>query len=152
MIKQRGSISTDGIDGKVAKLVEAIHAQCLALRRNLEQARASQARVVETLKALERKLSAVQPPPEIAQIITRIGSLSAQQRRVFEKVIAGESNKAIAFDLGLSQKTVETHRARVMKKLQATSLAQLVRIASRAGRGNVVARTGGESRAGSRSA
>jgi hypothetical protein len=39
-----------------------------------------------------------------------------------------------------------------MKKLQATSLAQLVRIASRAGRGTVVARTGGESRAGSRSA
>jgi FixJ family two-component response regulator len=47
-------------------------------------------------------------------------------------VVAGESNKAIAFDLGLSQKTVETHRARVMKKLQAKSLAQLVRIASRA--------------------
>ena len=78
MIKQRGSISTDGIDGKVAKLVEAIHAQCLALRRNLEQARASQARVVETLQALERKLSAVQPPPEVAQIIA---FLCAERRR-----------------------------------------------------------------------
>jgi two-component system response regulator FixJ len=152
MVKQRGATSVDGIDGKLAKLVDAIRAQCLALRRNLEQARASQARVVETLQALERRLSSVQPPPEVAQIITRIGSLSAQQRRVFEKVIAGESNKAIAFDLRLSQKTVETHRARVMKKLQATSLAQLVRIASKAGRGNVVAHTGGESRAGSRSA
>jgi DNA-binding NarL/FixJ family response regulator len=152
MVKQRGSIPSEGTGGNLAKLVESIHAQCAALRRNLEQARASQARAVETLQALERKLSSVQPPPEVAQIITRIGSRSAQQRRVFEKVIAGESNKAIAFDLRLSQKTVETHRARVMKKLQATSLAQLVRIASKAGRGNVVARTGGESRAGSRSA
>ena len=133
MIKPRGPIPSDITSRKLAELVAAIRAQRLALHRNLDKAMESHLRALRTLQALERKLcEAAQPPPELAHIAARIGSLSPRQRRVFELVIAGESNKAIAFDLGLSQKTVETHRARVMKKLQAKSLAQLVRIASRA--------------------
>jgi DNA-binding CsgD family transcriptional regulator len=53
--------------------------------------------------------------------------LSPQQRRVLEGVLAGRANKEIAFDLGVSTKTVETHRARVMVKLEVESLAELVR-------------------------
>jgi two-component system response regulator FixJ len=155
MNKQSGSTSSDSINRKLADLVDAIRVQRIALHRNLEKVRESHLRALQTLQALETKLcEAIQPPPEIAQLIARIRSLSPRQQRVLEKVIAGESNKAIAFDLGLSQKTVETHRARVMRKLQAKSLAQLVRIASRA---IVVARTGvtadaREDRARSRSA
>ena len=48
---------------------------------------------------------------------------------VLEAVVAGRANKEIAFALGLSEKTVETHRARVMKKLGARSLAELVSMA-----------------------
>jgi DNA-binding NarL/FixJ family response regulator len=53
--------------------------------------------------------------------------LSARQRRVLEGVLAGHANKRIAFDLGVSTKTIETHRARVMAKFHAASLAELVR-------------------------
>jgi DNA-binding NarL/FixJ family response regulator len=59
--------------------------------------------------------------------------LSPQQRRVLEGVLAGRPNKEIAFALGISTKTVETHRARVMVKLEVESLAELVRICTIAG-------------------
>jgi FixJ family two-component response regulator len=49
-----------------------------------------------------------------------------------EKVAAGMSNKQIALDLGVSSKTVEAHRARVMEKMEADSLAELVRMVTRA--------------------
>jgi two-component system response regulator FixJ len=58
---------------------------------------------------------------------------------VLEGVLAGQANKAIASELGVSTKTVETHRARVMQKFRATSLADLVRacvaVAGSRGRG-----------------
>jgi DNA-binding CsgD family transcriptional regulator len=54
--------------------------------------------------------------------------LSPRQRRVLEGILAGKPNKAIAFDLGVSIKTVETHRARVMEKFAVDSLAELVRM------------------------
>jgi DNA-binding NarL/FixJ family response regulator len=54
-------------------------------------------------------------------------TLSPRQRRVLDGVLAGRANKAIAFDLGVSTKTVETHRARVMVKFHVGSLAELVR-------------------------
>jgi len=57
-----------------------------------------------------------------------LATLSSRQRHVLEGVVAGKPNKAIAFELGLSEKTVETHRARVMKKLGAGSFADLVRL------------------------
>jgi DNA-binding CsgD family transcriptional regulator len=61
------------------------------------------------------------------------GILSPRQRRVLEGILAGKPNKAIAFDLGVSTKTVETHRARVMLKLDVESFADLVRICTVAG-------------------
>jgi len=53
-------------------------------------------------------------------------SLTPREREVFERIVAGASNKVIAFDLGISIRTVETHRARVMEKLQARCLVDLV--------------------------
>ncbi|MGH7898269.1 MAG: response regulator transcription factor [Candidatus Binatia bacterium] len=58
----------------------------------------------------------------------KLATLSARERQVMDFVIIGKANKEIAYDLGLSQKTVEVHRARLMKKLEVTSLAALVRL------------------------
>jgi len=57
----------------------------------------------------------------------RLTTLTARERHVMDEVIQGKANKVIAADLGISQRTVEIHRARVMGKMKVTSLAQLVR-------------------------
>jgi FixJ family two-component response regulator len=61
------------------------------------------------------------------QVRARIESLSERERQVFDLVASGDMNKAIAMDLGISERTVEVHRAQVMKKLGMRTLAQLVR-------------------------
>jgi len=58
----------------------------------------------------------------------RLVTLTPRERDVLDLVVVGKANKVIAADLGLSQRTVEIHRARVMEKMDATSLAQLVRM------------------------
>jgi len=55
-------------------------------------------------------------------------SLTPREQEVMEFVVKGAANKVIAIDLGVSQRTVEIHRARVMEKMQARSLAELVRM------------------------
>lgn len=62
------------------------------------------------------------------QLRDRIDSLSEREREVFECVAEGKMNKVIALDLGISERTVEVHRSHVMKKLEARTLAQLVRL------------------------
>jgi two-component system, chemotaxis family, CheB/CheR fusion protein len=64
-----------------------------------------------------------------AEAIMRVASLTKREREVMDLVVAGEANKAIAARLRLSQRTVETHRASVMKKLGARSISDLVRLA-----------------------
>ena len=59
----------------------------------------------------------------------RYGSLTPREAEVMAKVVAGCANKVIAMDLGVSQRTVELHRARVMQKMAVRSLAELVRLA-----------------------
>ena len=66
---------------------------------------------------------------EAAQIKTRLQSLSPREREVLDGLVAGHPNKTIAYDLGLSPRTVEVHRANVMIKMQAASLSELVRMA-----------------------
>lgn len=58
----------------------------------------------------------------------RVASLSRRERDVFHAVARGRLNKQIASDLGISGKTVEVHRARVMEKLQVRSVAELIRL------------------------
>tara|TARA_R110001599_G_scaffold353733_1_gene595928 strand:+ start:24543 stop:25160 length:618 start_codon:yes stop_codon:yes gene_type:complete len=62
------------------------------------------------------------------QLTGKIDSLTERERQIFHRVADGEMNKAIGFDLGISERTVEVHRSQVMKKLGARTLAQLVRI------------------------
>jgi RNA polymerase sigma factor (sigma-70 family) len=68
---------------------------------------------------------------EKRQIERRISSLTARERQVMKMVVDGKANKVIASDLGVSQRTVEIHRAHVMEKMQAASIAQLVRLVMR---------------------
>jgi len=56
-----------------------------------------------------------------------MGSLTARETEVMRRVVTGDMNKVIAAELGISQRTVEIHRARVMEKLHVRSLAQLIR-------------------------
>jgi FixJ family two-component response regulator len=63
----------------------------------------------------------------------RLKSLTAREAQVFALVVTGMLNKQIAADLGIVEKTVKVHRARVMEKMRAGSLAELVRLADRAG-------------------
>ncbi len=66
---------------------------------------------------------------KIAAIRDRIANLTPRELEVMHLVVQGKANKVIATDLKLSQRTVEIHRARVMDKMAATSLAHLVRMA-----------------------
>ena len=59
----------------------------------------------------------------------RMALLTPRQRQVMDRVLAGEPNKNIAADLGVSQRTVESHRAAVMKRMAARSLPELTRLA-----------------------
>jgi two-component system response regulator FixJ len=66
---------------------------------------------------------------ERAEIQARLAALSPRERQVLDGLIAGQQNKTIAHDLGISARTVEIYRANVMTKMQAASLSQLVRMA-----------------------
>ncbi|EHS51386.1 two component transcriptional regulator, LuxR family [Rhizobium sp. PDO1-076] len=71
----------------------------------------------------------------IDEIRDRVATLSERERQVLSAVVAGLPNKSIAYDLDISPRTVEVHRANVMTKMKAKSLPQLVRMAMSAGFG-----------------
>lgn len=70
---------------------------------------------------------------DVNTVRARIDSLSERERQVLTAVVAGLPNKAIAYDLDISPRTVEVHRANVMAKMSAKSLPELVRMALAAG-------------------
>jgi len=70
---------------------------------------------------------------ERAEIVACLALLTPREREVLERVVGGRANKQIASDLGISTKTVEAHRAHVMEKMRAESLAELVQLVRAAG-------------------
>lgn len=68
-----------------------------------------------------------------AEIQERVKLLTPRETEVFALVVTGMLNKQIAFNLGIVEKTVKVHRARVMEKMRARSVAELVRLADRVG-------------------
>jgi RNA polymerase sigma factor (sigma-70 family) len=81
--------------------------------------------------AIKKDRSAKQKQADIRKIQKRIESLTRQERKVFTFVVSGLLNKQIASELGISERTVKAHRAQVMRKIQAKSLADLVRLAEK---------------------
>jgi two-component system response regulator FixJ len=79
--------------------------------------------------ALDRSGEQSQRESEVAQITAKLNGLSVRERQVLDGLVAGQPNKTIAFDLDISPRTVEIHRANVMTKMGANSLSELVRMA-----------------------
>jgi two-component system, LuxR family, response regulator FixJ len=79
-------------------------------------------------RALEQDARQRGEATHLADIQERLGRLTPRERGVMEQVVAGKRNKIIAADLGISQSTVEIHRSRVMEKMEATSLSDLMRM------------------------
>ncbi len=79
--------------------------------------------------ALDRYSEAGERDAEVAQIEERLQSLSPREHQVLVGLLAGHPNKTIAYDLNLSPRTVEVHRANVMTKMCAASLSDLIRMA-----------------------
>jgi two-component system response regulator FixJ len=79
--------------------------------------------------ALSAQRSDAKRDGERAEIQERLAALSPRERQVLDGLIAGQHNKTIAHELGISARTVEIYRANVMAKMQASSLSQLVRMA-----------------------
>ena len=89
------------------------------------------------LNSLDMALSRLSAPreqdPTAIAAAAKLALLSPREREVLEGLLAGLPNKTIAYDLAISPRTVEIHRARVMDKMGARSLSELVRLALAAG-------------------
>lgn len=90
--------------------------------------------IIEAIRrAAEQLVEKLSEVEDVAAIHTRLECLSERERQVLSGVVAGLPNKSIAYDLEISPRTVEVHRANVMAKMQAKSLPHLVRMALAAG-------------------
>ena len=83
--------------------------------------------------ALERERAARKDRLELLEIKRRLQTLTAREREVLACVVSGRLNKQIAAELGTVEQTIKVHRARIMKKMQVDSLAELVLLADRLG-------------------
>ena len=84
-------------------------------------------------RAVARASAARREEDRVTEIRERIKTLTPREAEVFALVVTGMLNKQIAFDLGVSEKMVKVHRGRVMEKMRAGSLAELVRLADEGG-------------------
>jgi two-component system response regulator FixJ len=83
--------------------------------------------------ALDHRARSSRREGEVAGVQAKLKTLSGREREVLEGILAGHPNKIIAYDLKISQRTVEVYRANVMTKMDAASLSELVRMALVAG-------------------
>ena len=72
---------------------------------------------------------------ELREILKRINSLTPREYEVFTPLVAGMPNKQVAYRLGTTERTIKAHRSRIMEKMEAGSLADLVRHAEKLGVG-----------------
>jgi len=84
-------------------------------------------------RALAQEVSSREQASLAERAASLIATLSARERQVLELLVAGRPNKVIAYELDISPRTVEIHRAHVMEKMEAKSLSDLVRAALAAG-------------------
>ena len=132
----------DDVEGAVrAKKLERISELLKLLRRAAEEQIQHQHTLLWELRS---RTDSLQDGPRIPQLaetmapstlgrrdpsLARFAGLTSRERQVLELVVKGHSNKEIAKFLGIGQRTVETHRAGVMKKIGARSLPELIRLA-----------------------
>jgi two-component system response regulator FixJ len=114
--------------GDVPMAVEALQAGALDF---LQKPFRDQELLDRIASALDKDAANRRELLELKQVAARFAELTPRERSVMNLVVQGKSNKVIAGDLDISQRTVEIHRARVMEKTQAGSLAHLVRMVLR---------------------
>jgi two-component system response regulator FixJ len=114
--------------GDVPMAVEALQAGALDF---LQKPFRDQELLDRIASALDKDAANRRELLELKQVAARFAELTPRERSVMDLVVQGKSNKVIAGDLDISQRTVEIHRARVMEKTQAGSLAHLVRMVLR---------------------
>ncbi|MFC0691646.1 response regulator transcription factor [Paraburkholderia humisilvae] len=85
-------------------------------------------------QALARSADALQSLRELHELRSRVERLTPREREVMDLVVLGRLNKQVACELGTVEKTVKAHRARVMQKMEVSSLAELVRVADKVAR------------------
>jgi FixJ family two-component response regulator len=112
--------------GDVAMAVKAMQAGAVSF---LEKPCQEQELWREILQALERENTQHALRKQTAEVKARLASLSEGEMVVFRRVLDGQANKRMALDLKLGLRTIESRRARIMKKMQAESLPELVRLA-----------------------
>jgi FixJ family two-component response regulator len=116
--------------GDIARCVDAMKA---GAEDFLAKPFENQALVAAVRSALCRHQRARQVATELSCLRGRVESLSPREREVMALVVSGMLNKQIGYRLGVREKTIKAHRARVMEKMQAASLAELVRMAEKVG-------------------
>lgn len=112
--------------GDVALAVEAMRAGAIDF---IEKPFDDEVLLSAVRSALVRHAVDAERQARMAVARERLGNLSERERQVLDRLIAGKANKVIAYELGISPRTVEVYRANVMTKMQADSLSELVRIA-----------------------
>jgi two-component system, LuxR family, response regulator FixJ len=129
MLKARGLTALPVIvmtgHGDIPLAVEAMKAGAVEfIEKPFEESR-----LLAALEASRESLAlGDQRAAEKLEIARRIATLSGREKDVLEGLVAGHANKAIAFDLGISARTVEIYRANLMTKMKASSLSELVRL------------------------
>jgi len=114
--------------GSIPQSVRAMKAGAVDF---LEKPFENQALLDAVNRALDRSRASLGHHLELREISDRVTSLTPREHEVFVRVAAGLANKQVADELALSEKTVKIHRANVMRKMQARTFAELVRMAER---------------------
>jgi two-component system response regulator FixJ len=106
----------------------AVEAMKLGASDFIEKPFSDEVLIASIRSALARPAGGGHLASERAAAEERISGLSAREREVLSGLVAGKPNKTIAYDLGISPRTVEVYRANLMTKMQASSLSELVRM------------------------
>ena len=131
----------DDFSSRLAMLLLSIRKECAELASGLAVMKKEREHLISIGKEFRYSLH---PHRVLArkEIAMRFRTLTDRQRQVLEGILRGELNKQMAYNLGVSQKTIETHRFRVMHKVGAHSLAELVRMSVQSGILGDVRKTG----------